>query len=646
MSTSSHSTITERVSPLNSATGDIGFSIRFSSTPAVAREKAITTGDPIATVDSESIRGLEVDKLEGDTDLLAELGFDDNSLTAVQSELSMLDVNNTGAMVIGRDGLVRLVEFDIGSDDPESIRVKTLEISEEDILAIQSGALRDVSQLATAQDKHLSSALGNLLGADYYFGLLRQYKGSGGDANELLKEIVSHYGEQSKVEAEIAEKVRAFVGSLLLQGLSLQTASGQEVDIEQQILGRIIDNLKAEVNGSVLRTELLLDGSTRLGDTIYQTVKPIAQLMQQGTPIVGEDLVDIRCRLDIIHSGCTGIAEEEAYPDDNDHDFRRAAVTVNEDRSQYITLTSAMHDYNNYLADMQLKVDMLSRSVEKTLKAHEGESSNAQEGGASLRNMEVHRLRKMAASLADIYAKRMNTTSSLKDLSRYTGNTQQRYIKAMIDRARSVIPIIGGTAREAWADEKQIVTSASFQRFVGDIVRLAHTEFAERDQSIQWHTSDLDSSKRVAVSLPELTRLLSEATRNASKYVDEERELEVEVTVSSSAETSVSFQDFHQVTTDEREPQIIAVGGEINNYLQGREHFLVTVADNGIGMNAEQLPKVVELGGRLCEKEGVKGTGTGFSSMINIMREHGGLLFIKSKHGAGTELVFAFPTCD
>jgi signal transduction histidine kinase len=240
----------------------------------------------------------------------------------------------------------------------------------------------------------------------------------------------------------------------------------------------------------------------------------------------------------------------------------------------------------------------------------------------------------------------MNTTSSLKDLSRYTGNTQQRYIKAMIDRARSVIPIIGGTAREAWADEKQIVTPVSFMRFVGDVVRVAHTEFAEREQSIQWHTSDLDSGKRVAVSLPQLTRLLSEATRNASKYADEDRKLKVVVTVSSSSETSVSLQDFYQVTTDETEPQVIAIVDEMDSDLQEREHFLVTVEDNGIGMSDWQLPQAVALDGRLGEKQGVKGTGTGFSSMISIMREHDGLLFIKSKHGAGTELVFAFPTCD
>jgi signal transduction histidine kinase len=71
----------------------------------------------------------------------------------------------------------------------------------------------------------------------------------------------------------------------------------------------------------------------------------------------------------------------------------------------------------------------------------------------------------------------------------------------------------------------------------------------------------------------------------------------------------------------------------------------ITVADTGIGITPEDLPRVVEpfvqAGGALSRHHA--GTGLGLSAVKAIMELHGGALELQSTPGVGTEAAVIFP---
>lgn len=78
--------------------------------------------------------------------------------------------------------------------------------------------------------------------------------------------------------------------------------------------------------------------------------------------------------------------------------------------------------------------------------------------------------------------------------------------------------------------------------------------------------------------------------------------------------------------------------GEKDNYI------VVSVSDNGEGIDAEQLPHVFERYNNR-EKSGGKNTGTGLGLYIcrHIVEQHGGRIWAESERGAGTRISFTLP---
>jgi PAS domain S-box-containing protein len=73
-----------------------------------------------------------------------------------------------------------------------------------------------------------------------------------------------------------------------------------------------------------------------------------------------------------------------------------------------------------------------------------------------------------------------------------------------------------------------------------------------------------------------------------------------------------------------------------------------TVADTGIGIAQEDLPKVFgkfEQFGR-SHNSGIKGTGLGLSIAKSIVEMHSGQITVESEPGKGTKFIFSIPQCD
>jgi two-component system, NtrC family, sensor kinase len=68
---------------------------------------------------------------------------------------------------------------------------------------------------------------------------------------------------------------------------------------------------------------------------------------------------------------------------------------------------------------------------------------------------------------------------------------------------------------------------------------------------------------------------------------------------------------------------------------------VVEVIDNGVGIEAENLPKIFEP--FFTTKEIGKGTGLGLAVCYGILTEHGGTLDVQSTQGVGTTFTITLP---
>ena len=73
----------------------------------------------------------------------------------------------------------------------------------------------------------------------------------------------------------------------------------------------------------------------------------------------------------------------------------------------------------------------------------------------------------------------------------------------------------------------------------------------------------------------------------------------------------------------------------------GGEGVAVSVADNGCGMEPEELARCMDL--FFTTKDVGEGTGLGLAVANNIVANHGGRLDIASERGRGTTVTLSFP---
>ena len=73
-------------------------------------------------------------------------------------------------------------------------------------------------------------------------------------------------------------------------------------------------------------------------------------------------------------------------------------------------------------------------------------------------------------------------------------------------------------------------------------------------------------------------------------------------------------------------------------------HCKVTVVDQGIGMNEQQVARIFDKFYRAdASNTAIRGLGLGMSIVKQIIKDHGGAIWVDSSLGEGTKVYFTLP---
>ena len=158
-----------------------------------------------------------------------------------------------------------------------------------------------------------------------------------------------------------------------------------------------------------------------------------------------------------------------------------------------------------------------------------------------------------------------------------------------------------------------------------------------------WSTSRVGSRAK-PLERTNLNLVLGEALRNLAVSIEEnDADIRWEVLPTVLADHTQMIQVFQNLLSNAikfrgEEPPVIRIGA-----WQDGDAWLITVKDNGIGIDPLYAEKVFEIFQRLHNRDKYPGTGIGLAICRRIIERHGGRIRVDSAEGEGSTFAFTLP---
>jgi len=164
------------------------------------------------------------------------------------------------------------------------------------------------------------------------------------------------------------------------------------------------------------------------------------------------------------------------------------------------------------------------------------------------------------------------------------------------------------------------------------------------DGLLEFLIADADEPKRDLVDLNEVVNqaiALSEGQCESSVTINKDA---LPTIAGSSAQLQVLFKNLigNAIKYTEK-PPMIRITGDTDVL---RNHYTITIKDNGIGMSPEHLKKIFEPFSRLHSENEFSGSGLGLSIVRKLVAKHQGEITVQSTPGEGSSFCLTFPIAD
>lgn len=236
---------------------------------------------------------------------------------------------------------------------------------------------------------------------------------------------------------------------------------------------------------------------------------------------------------------------------------------------------------------------------------------------AELDAKSVQLARSNAELEAFAYAVSHDLRTPLRNISTFTTLLQRRYVGAMDDEAREFLGFVVSGALRMDAMIRGLLEFSRIGRAghepgpvdLADILKeTVDTLQPQFDEVGAQVSMAVDAMPPVAGVRSELLRLFQNLVENAVKYRDPQRRLDIAITAGRADDTAV-----------------------------------ISVADNGIGMDPGQVEQAFRLFRRLHGDHPAEGYGVGLALCRRIVDTHGGTITVDSQVGRGSTFRIALP---